>query len=60
MLQGVSTGGMATVSETVSKPATHEQIAEALGVSPATAKNYWAFSRAWLLREVSSRKQNDR
>jgi RNA polymerase sigma factor (TIGR02999 family) len=39
---------------------THEQIAEALGISPATAKNYWAFSRAWLLREVSSRKQNDR
>ena len=39
---------------------THEQIAEALGISPATAKNYWAFSRAWLLREVSSRKQDGR
>jgi RNA polymerase sigma factor (TIGR02999 family) len=37
---------------------THEQIAEALGISLATAKNYWAFSRAWLLREVSSRKQD--
>ena len=35
---------------------THEQIAEALEISPATAKNYWAFSRAWLLREISSRK----
>ncbi len=39
---------------------THEQIAEALGISPATAKNYWAFSRAWLLREVSSRKRDGR
>jgi RNA polymerase sigma factor (TIGR02999 family) len=41
---------------------THEQIAEALGISPTTAKNYWAFSRAWLLREVSasSRKQDGR
>jgi RNA polymerase sigma factor (TIGR02999 family) len=37
---------------------THEQIAEALRISPATAKNYWAFSRAWLLREISSRKQD--
>jgi len=36
---------------------THEQIAEALRISPATAKNYWAFSRAWLLREVSSQKK---
>jgi RNA polymerase sigma factor (TIGR02999 family) len=39
---------------------THEQIAEALEISPATAKNYWAFARAWLLREVSSRKRDGR
>jgi RNA polymerase sigma factor (TIGR02999 family) len=39
---------------------THEQIADALGISLGTAKNYWAFSRAWLLREVSARKQDER
>ena len=32
---------------------TIEQAADALGVSPATAKRYWAYSRAWLFREVS-------
>jgi RNA polymerase sigma factor (TIGR02999 family) len=26
--------------------------AEALGISPATAKRWWTFARAWLLREV--------
>src|SRR5438034_901666 len=25
-----------------------EETAEALGISPATAKRYWAFARAWL------------
>ena len=39
---------------------THEQIATALEISPTTAKNYWAFARAWLLREVSSRKHDRR
>ena len=29
-----------------------EAAAEALGVSPATAKRWWTFARIWLLREV--------
>ena len=29
-----------------------EQTAEILGVSPTTVKRYWAYARAWLLREV--------
>ena len=29
-----------------------EATAEALGISPATAKRWWTFARAWLLREV--------
>lgn len=29
-----------------------EESAEALGISPATVKNDWAFARAWLRREV--------
>lgn len=32
---------------------TNEAAAELLGISPSTAKNYWAFSRAWLFREVT-------
>jgi RNA polymerase sigma factor (TIGR02999 family) len=32
---------------------TIEQAAEALGISPATAKRYWAYSRAWLFQQVS-------
>ena len=31
---------------------THEEVAEALGISVSTAKNYWNFSRAWLLHEI--------
>jgi len=31
---------------------TIEQTAEILGISPTTAKRYWAYARAWLLREV--------
>lgn len=31
---------------------TNEEVAEVLGVSVSTAKNYWAFSRAWLLNEI--------
>jgi RNA polymerase sigma factor (TIGR02999 family) len=32
---------------------TIEQAAEMLGISATTAKRYWAYARAWLLREVS-------
>ena len=34
---------------------TNEEVAEALGISVSTAKNYWAFSRAWLLNEIEER-----
>ena len=30
----------------------NEAAAEALGISPATAKRWWSFARTWLLREV--------
>jgi len=29
-----------------------EQTADILGVSPTTVKRYWAYARAWLLREI--------
>jgi RNA polymerase sigma factor (TIGR02999 family) len=32
---------------------TIEEAAEALGISPATAKRYWTYSRAWLYQRVS-------
>lgn len=32
---------------------TIEQAADVLGISPATAKRHWAFSRAWLFRKMS-------
>jgi RNA polymerase sigma factor (TIGR02999 family) len=32
---------------------TIEQSAKSLGISPTTAKTYWAYTRAWLMREVS-------
>lgn len=32
---------------------TSEQAAEILKISPTTAKRYWTYSRAWLLREIS-------
>jgi RNA polymerase sigma factor (TIGR02999 family) len=32
---------------------TIEQAAGALGISPATAKRYWAYSRAWLFRQIA-------
>src|SRR5262245_31278520 len=32
---------------------TIEQAADALGISPATAKRYWAYSRAWLFQHVT-------
>jgi len=31
---------------------TIEQAAEVLGISVTTAKRYWVYSRAWLLREM--------
>ena len=31
---------------------TIEEAAEALGISPATAKRWWAYSRAWLYKEM--------
>jgi RNA polymerase sigma factor (TIGR02999 family) len=32
---------------------TIEETAEALGISPATAKRYWTYSRIWLFQEIS-------
>ena len=32
---------------------TIEDAADALGISPATAKRHWAYSRAWLFREIA-------
>jgi RNA polymerase sigma factor (TIGR02999 family) len=34
---------------------TNEEAAEILGLSVSTIKNYWAFSRAWLLHEIKKR-----
>jgi RNA polymerase sigma-70 factor, ECF subfamily len=34
---------------------TEEETAECLGVSPRTVKREWAFAKAWLKRELSSR-----
>jgi RNA polymerase sigma factor (sigma-70 family) len=31
---------------------TNEEVSTVLGISLSTAKNYWAFSRAWLLQEI--------
>ena len=33
---------------------TNEEIAEMLGVSLSTVKNYWVFSKAWLFKEIRS------
>jgi RNA polymerase sigma factor (TIGR02999 family) len=33
---------------------TIEQTAASLGIAPATAKRYWTFARAWLIREMES------
>jgi RNA polymerase sigma factor (TIGR02999 family) len=33
---------------------TNEEVADVLGISVSTAKNYWTFSRAWLLSEIES------
>ena len=31
---------------------THEETAKVLGISEATARNYWTFARAWILNEI--------
>ena len=31
---------------------TNEEVSEVLGISVATVKNYWTYSRAWLLNEM--------
>ncbi len=31
---------------------TNEEVSKVLGISVSTAKNYWNFSRAWLLNEI--------
>jgi RNA polymerase sigma factor (TIGR02999 family) len=36
---------------------TLEEAAEALGISPRTADNYWAHARAWLFREIKRQRQ---
>jgi RNA polymerase sigma factor (TIGR02999 family) len=33
---------------------TNEEVAEVMGISVSTVKNYWIFSRAWLLNEIES------
>jgi len=33
---------------------TNEEVSKVLGISISTAKNYWNFSRAWLLNEIES------
>ncbi len=33
---------------------TNEEVSEVMGVSVSTAKNYWTFSRAWLLNDIGS------
>ena len=32
---------------------TIEEAADVLGISPATAKRYWTYSRAWLFQAMS-------
>jgi RNA polymerase sigma factor (TIGR02999 family) len=33
---------------------TNEEVSHVMGISVSTAKNYWVFSRAWLLNEMES------
>jgi RNA polymerase sigma factor (TIGR02999 family) len=33
---------------------TNGEVSEVMGISVSTAKNYWTFSRAWLLNEIES------
>ena len=34
---------------------TNEEVARVLGISLSTVKNYWTFSRAWLLNEIEGK-----
>ena len=34
---------------------TNEEVSEVMGISVSTAKNYWTFSRAWLLNEIENK-----
>jgi RNA polymerase sigma factor (TIGR02999 family) len=34
---------------------TNEEVSQVLGISVSTAKNYWTFSRAWLLNEIEGK-----
>ena len=36
---------------------TNDEAAEALGISPRTAKYYWTHARAWLYREIQGREK---
>ena len=36
---------------------TNDEAAEALGISPHTAKYYWTHARAWLYREIEAHKE---
>ncbi|MGH7168857.1 MAG: sigma-70 family RNA polymerase sigma factor [Gemmataceae bacterium] len=38
---------------------TIEETAEALGISPATAKRHWAYSKAWLLQALGGADKNN-
>jgi RNA polymerase sigma factor (TIGR02999 family) len=31
---------------------TNEEVADVMGISVSTVKNYWTFARAWLLNEI--------
>lgn len=33
---------------------TNEEVADVMGISVSTIKNYWAFSRAWLFNEIQA------
>jgi RNA polymerase sigma factor (TIGR02999 family) len=33
---------------------TNEEVSQVMGISVSTAKNYWAFSRAWLLNAIKA------
>lgn len=35
---------------------TNEEVSKVLGISLSTAKNYWTFSRAWLLNEMENKR----
>jgi DNA-directed RNA polymerase specialized sigma24 family protein len=36
---------------------TNEEVSQLLGISIATARNYWVFSRAWIFKEIHSKEE---